>query len=37
MDIAEANPHQLAPTVGTLGVGIMSLMTFLPTKNQFDD
>jgi hypothetical protein len=28
LDICRVNPHQLAPTVGTLGVGIMNLMAF---------
>jgi hypothetical protein len=28
MDIAEANPRQLAQTVGILGIGIMSLAVF---------
>jgi hypothetical protein len=30
MDIAEINPHQLAPTMGILGVGIMSLTDLSP-------
>jgi hypothetical protein len=28
LDIYRVNPHQLAPTVGTLGVGIMNSMSF---------
>jgi hypothetical protein len=28
LDICRVNPHQLVPTVGTLGVGIMNLMAF---------
>jgi hypothetical protein len=28
LDICRVNPHQLAPIVGTLGVGIMNLMAF---------
>jgi hypothetical protein len=27
-DIAKINPHQLAPTVGTLGVGVMNSTAF---------
>jgi hypothetical protein len=27
-DICQVNPHQLAPTMGTLGIGIMSLTAF---------
>jgi hypothetical protein len=33
LDICLVNPHQLAPTVGTLGVGIMNLMAFSPLAN----
>jgi hypothetical protein len=32
MDITEANPCQLAPTVGTLDVGVMSSMAFSPAS-----
>jgi hypothetical protein len=32
MDIAEVNPHQLALTVGTLGIGFMNLTTFSPSS-----
>jgi hypothetical protein len=32
MDIIEAHPHQLAPIVGSLGVGIMSSTTFSPAS-----
>jgi hypothetical protein len=28
LDIGRVNPHQLAPTVGTLGIGIMNSMAF---------
>jgi hypothetical protein len=31
-DIAELNPHQLALTMGTLGVGIMNSTVFLPSS-----
>jgi hypothetical protein len=32
LDIVEINPRRLAPIVGTLGVGIMDLMAFLPSS-----
>jgi hypothetical protein len=32
MDIVEANLRQLAPTVGSLGVGVMSSTAFSPTS-----
>jgi hypothetical protein len=31
-DIVEANPHQLASTVGSLGVGVMDSMAFSPSS-----
>jgi hypothetical protein len=33
LDICQVNPHQLALTVGTLGVGIMNSTAFLPLAN----
>jgi hypothetical protein len=33
LDICRVNPHQLAPTVGTRGVGIMNSMAFLLLDN----
>jgi hypothetical protein len=33
LDICRVNPCQLAPTVGTLGVGIMNSMAFLLLAN----
>jgi hypothetical protein len=33
MTFVELTPHQLASTVGTLGVGIMNLMAFLLSAN----
>jgi hypothetical protein len=33
VDIRRVNPRQLAPTVGTLGVGIMNSMAFLLLAN----
>jgi hypothetical protein len=32
LDTAEINPCQLAPTVGTLGVGVMKSTAFLPSS-----
>jgi hypothetical protein len=32
MDITEVNPCQLAPTVGTLGVGVMNSTAFSPAS-----
>jgi hypothetical protein len=33
LDICRVNPRQLAPTMGTLGVGIMNLTAFLLLAN----
>jgi hypothetical protein len=33
LDICRVNPHQLAPTVGSLGVGIINSTAFLPLAN----
>jgi hypothetical protein len=33
LDISRVNPYQLAPTVGTLGVGIMNSIAFLLLAN----
>jgi hypothetical protein len=33
LDICRVNPRQLAPTIGTPGIGIMNLMTFLLLAN----
>jgi hypothetical protein len=34
LDICRVNPHQLTPTVGTLGVGIMNLTAFFASSQQ---
>jgi hypothetical protein len=33
LDIYRVNPHQLAPTMGTLGIGIMNSTAFSPLAN----